>query len=150
MRTGSRNHHHEDLDLEVGNDALAAYRRPLLVRRVHLVEHTRVAARGADVVVFHADLLPRASNNSHCGRRRTRYSARVAFPDTQRSYLLGTFDLDGCAPVMQPMNSAGNANQPCGSFIGPKLTACTTKVSFPATIQIGMKILIRGSSPRTG
>lgn len=63
-------------------------------------------------------------------------------------YLLGT--LDGCDPVMQPMNSAGNANQPCGSFIGPKLTACTTKVSFPATIQIGMKILIRGSSPRTG
>jgi hypothetical protein len=29
-------------------------------------------------------------------------------------YLLGT--LDGCDPVMQPMNFAGNANQPCGSF----------------------------------
>jgi len=62
-------------------------------------------------------------------------------------YLLGT--LDGCDPVMQPMNFAGNANQ-LVSFAGPMLAACTTKVSFPATIHIGMKILIRGSSPRTG
>ena len=50
---------------------------------------------------------------------------------------------------MQPMNFAGNANQ-LVSFDGPELAAATKKVSFPATIQIGMKTLIRGSPPLTG